>query len=346
MARRGDTAPIRPEERFDETRVAAYLGAHLPHLLGDGAIEFEQFPGGKANLTYLARCGDVEVVLRRPPLGPVAPKAHDMAREYRVLAALHGAYAKAPRAHHLCEDESVMGAPFFVMERRVGWVIRDRWPDDLTSAGTAPRTVASNLVDALAELHLVDHETIGLTRLGHPDGFVARQVAGWTDRWRRAREDDEPAMEAVSARLAASIPEPQAAVLLHNDFKLDNTMVGVDGAVVAVLDWDMATIGDPLVDLGTTLAYWGGPGPASAIAADSVMLGDAMSLDEVADRYATVSGFDPVDIDWYRALAMFRIAVIVQQIYIRYRRGQTSDERFAGLGGLVRPLAEGALELL
>jgi aminoglycoside phosphotransferase (APT) family kinase protein len=206
--------------------------------------------------------------------------------------------------------------------------------------------VAGNLIDALAELHRVDHGSLGLSDLGKPDGFVARQVAGWTDRWRRARDVDQPAMEEVSARLAGAIPRPQAAVLLHNDFKLDNTMIGDHGEVVAVLDWDMATIGDPLVDLGTTLAYWGGPGPASVIAADAVMLGESMTIDEVVDRYEAESGLDAAGIDWYRALAMFRIAVIVQQIYIRYRRGQTSDDRFAELGSLVSPLAEGALELL
>jgi aminoglycoside phosphotransferase (APT) family kinase protein len=341
-----DTAPIRPEERFDEDRVGAYLRDGLPDLIGDRVIHFEQFPGGKANLTYLARAGDVELVLRRPPLGPVAPKSHDMAREHRVLSVLHRVYPKAPRAYLLCEDGGVMGKPFFVMERRVGHVIRDRWPDELEADGVTPATVGGNLVDALGELHRVDHGALGLSDLGRPDGFAGRQVAGWTDRWHRAREDDEPAMEEVSARLADSIPPPQAAVLLHNDFKLDNTMIGETGEVVAVLDWDMATIGDPLVDLGTTLAYWGGPGPASVIAADSVMLGEAMTIDEVVARYEAATGFDVSGIDWYRALAMFRIAVIVQQIYIRYRRGQTSDERFAVLGSLVGPLAEGALELV
>lgn len=338
-----DTAPIRPDERFDEERVGAYLRERLRHVLGDAPVEFAQFPGGKANLTYLVRAGETELVLRRPPLGPVAPKAHDMAREYRVLSVLHAVYPKAPRAFLLCEDPAVMDKPFFVMERRRGHVIRDSWPPELADS---PRLVGENLVDALAELHRVDLEAIGLGDLGRPDGFVERQVSGWTQRWERARHEDVPAMEEVARRLGSSVPAPQAVALLHNDFKLDNTMVGSDGRIVAVLDWDMATIGDPLVDLGTMLAYWGAPGPAAAVAADSVMMGEAMSIAEVATRYAAATGFDVSSADWYRALGLFRVAVIVQQIYVRYLRGQTADERFAGLGALVEPLAEGALEIL
>jgi aminoglycoside phosphotransferase (APT) family kinase protein len=342
----GDTAPIRPDERFDEYRVATHLREHLPHLSGDTEIEFAQFPGGKANLTYLVRAGDTELVLRRPPLGPVAPKAHDMAREYRVLSVLHEVYPKAPQAFLLCEDPEVMEKPFFVMERRVGHVIRGAWPTELTAAEVGPRLVGENLVDGLAELHRVDPVAIGLGDLGHPEGFVERQVSGWTQRWHDARHEDLRAMDDVAARLASAIPAPQSVALLHNDFKLDNTMIGDDGRIVAVLDWDMATIGDPLVDLGTMLAYWGAPGPAAAVAAGSVMVGEAIPTAEVAARYADATGFDVSGVDWYRALGLFRVAVIVQQIYIRYLRGQTADERFAVLGDMVEPLAEGALELL
>jgi aminoglycoside phosphotransferase (APT) family kinase protein len=343
----GDTAPIRPEERFTESCVAAYLREHLPEMFGSAPITFEQFPGGKANLTYMARTGDLEVVLRRPPLGPLAPGAHDMGREYRVLSVLTDAYPLAPQAYHLCEDQTVMGAPFVVMERRVGHVVRSVWPSGLEVGPGFRRVVAEHLVDALADLHLVDHNAIGLGALGRPEGFVARQVAGWTDRWRRARHEDVPAMEGLAARLASSVPEPQRAVLLHNDFKLDNTMLADDGSIVAVLDWDMATVGDPLVDLGTMLAYWsGGDSVSSFAAADSVVLGDVMGIEEIARRYAARTGLDLTSVDWYRALALFRIAVICQQIYIRYLRGQTSDERFSGLGSVVPPMAQAALDLI
>ena len=343
-----DTAPIRPEERFDEERVAAYLAEHLPDLLGGGPIAFEQFPGGKANLTYLARCGDTEVVLRRPPLGPVAPGSHDMEREHTVLAVLHEAFPKAPRSYHLCTDPAVMGKPFFVMERRNGTVVRERWPSSLPDTTPFRRTVAEGLVDTLGELHAVDFVTLGLGGLGRPSGFVPRQVEGWSDRWEKAKEDDVPDMTRLAGRLADSVPVPQAATLLHNDFKLDNTMIAADGSIEAVFDWDMATTGDPLVDLGTTLVYWASPDDAifPLFAAETVMLHDVMGRDEIVARYAAASSLDLEEVGWYQALACFRIAVILQQIYIRYRRGQTSDERFASLGSLVLPIAADGLRLL
>jgi aminoglycoside phosphotransferase (APT) family kinase protein len=341
-----DTAPIRPDERFDEVRVEAFLRAEMPEAIGDLPVVFEQFPGGKANLTYLARAGNTELVLRRPPLGPLAPGAHDMTREFRVLSVLHRSYSKAPRAFVLCEDAGIMGAPFFVMERRHGHVVRESWPPGLEVDDAFRRQVGENLVDALAELHLVDHEALGLGDLGRPDGFVERQVAGWSGRWERAKHRDLPAMEEVARRLAAAVPVPQAATLLHNDFKLDNTMIDDGGSIVAVFDWDMSTTGDPLVDVGTTLAYWSGGGLGSFAAADSVMLGDAFGPPDIIERYADATGFDLAGIDWYRALGLFRIAVIVQQIYIRWVRGQTKDDRFEGLGELVPPMAEAAIELL
>jgi aminoglycoside phosphotransferase (APT) family kinase protein len=342
-----DTAPIRSEERFDEGRVAAYLSDRLPDVGPDTRIEFEQFPGGKANLTYLARIDGAEYVLRRPPLGPVAPGSHDMVREHRVLSVLHDAFALAPRAHHLCTDESVMGKPFFVMERRRGHVIRGRWPVGLDSSPAMKKTIAESMIDALASLHGVDFEAIGLGDLGRPDGFVGRQVEGWTDRWHRARKDDIPAMDELAAAIAEDPPAPQRAALIHNDFKLNNTMVGDDGRLVAVFDWDMSTIGDPFVDLGTTLSYWEGPPELAAVdPPDGVVLDDALSAAEIIDRYCDATGLDGSNIGWYRALASFRIAVIVQQIYIRYVRGQTTDERFAALGHIVEPIARAGLGAL
>lgn len=342
-----DTAPIRPDERFDEERVADHLRRNLPDLLGGSSIVFEQFPGGKANLTYLARAGDVELVLRRPPLGEVAPRSHDMAREYRVLSVLHSAFPQAPEALHFCGDPEVMGKPFFVMERRRGEVIREEWPPSVDGTEAGRRTVAGNLIDTLADLHLVDHVALGLGDLGRPEGFTTRQVEGWTERWIRAQHHEVPAMDALGERLLSRVPAPQRAVLLHNDFKLDNTMIGSGGDVVAVFDWDMATLGDPLVDLGTALSYWGGTGSKTRmVTSDATAPGVVMPAEEAARRYAVRTGLDLGELDWYRALGSFRIAVILQQIHIRWVRGQTRDERFAVLGDLVGPLAEGALESL
>jgi aminoglycoside phosphotransferase (APT) family kinase protein len=343
-----DTAPIRPEERFDEERVAAYLRAQLPDLVGGERVEFEQFPGGKANLTYLARAGDIELVLRRPPLGPLAPGSHDMRREFRVLSVLHRAYPPAPRAYLLCEDEAVMGSVFFVMERRRGRVIREAWPAALPDTNAFRRHVGEHAVDSLADLHLVDYAGLGLADLGRPGGFVERQVAGWTDRWRRARDDEIPAMEALAERLAARIPDPQQAVLLHNDFKLDNLMVDDEGRVVALLDWDMATTGDPLVDVGTAVAYWADRDDVMyhILGSQGYTLAGAMSKEDVIARYAARTGFEVSELGFYEALALFRIAVIVQQIHIRWRRGQTTDERFSVLGALVAPIADAALGIV
>jgi aminoglycoside phosphotransferase (APT) family kinase protein len=239
-----------------------------------------------------------------------------------------------------------MGKPFFVMERRTGHVVRGEWPEGIGADDRFRRTVGENLVDALAELHLVDHEALGLSDLGRPDGFVGRQVAGWADRWNRAKDHEVPAMDEAARRLAAAVPEPQAATLLHNDFKLDNTMIDERGAIVAVFDWDMSTTGDPLVDVGTTLAYWSGGGVASFAAADAVVLGDVIGPPDIVERYADATGFDLSGIDWYRALGLFRIAVIVQQIYIRWVRGQTRDDRFSRLGEIVPPMAAAAVDLL
>ena len=342
-----DTAPIRSEERFDEDLVADYLRSVIPEFGPAAPIEFSQFQGGHANLTYVVRGGDLELVLRRPPLGEVAPSSHNMAREHRVLASLHQTYPLAPQAFHYCEDPSIMGKPFFVMERRTGTVIRRSWPDHLPDDEPTKRVVGESFVDAVAALHGVDYEGLGLTDLGRPNGFVERQVNGWTDRWDRARHEAVPAMDELAAALAENIPSPQRASLIHNDFKLDNTMVGDDGRIVAVFDWDMSTIGDPLVDLGTTLAYWEGPPEVAVVAPlDGQVLGGVIDVREVVDKYERQTGLDCSNIDWYRALASFRIAVILQQIHIRYLRGQTADERFALLGAVVPPLAAAGLGFL
>lgn len=339
-----DTAPIRAEERFDEARVAAYLREHLPDVVGDAPLAFSQFPGGRANLTYCVRVGELELVLRRPPLGPVAPGSHDMAREYAVLSVLHRAYSKAPQAFLLCTDPEIMGAPFFLMERRRGMVVRERWPAALPGDDGFRLRLAGNVVDALAELHRVDYGALGLEGLGRPEGFAARQVTGWVDRWNRAKHEEVPAMEELGAWFPGAVPPPQAAVLLHNDFKLDNLIVSPDGEVVAVLDWDMATLGDPLIDLGATLAYWAEPGDGlyALLGSGGAALSGALPRSGVVARYAAATGFDVSDLAFYHAFGLYRVAVIVQQIYIRYRRGQTSDERFAVLGAMVPLLAEDA----
>ena len=343
-----DTAPIRPDERFDEARVTAYLRTNIGDLIGSDPIEFLQFPGGAANLTYLARTDAVELVLRRAPLGSVARGGHDMEREYGVLSRLWKAYRPAPRAYHYCEDSDVMGKPFFVMERREGLVVRLTWPPEIGSDKSIQRSVTENVVDGLAALHQVDPEAVDLGDLGRPEGFVPRQVDGWLHRWEAARTREVADMDRAAKLLLTMVPDPQATVLLHNDYKLDNTMVDGSGSLVAVFDWDMATRGDPLVDLGTLMAYWVDPdAPAyGALAGYGVPLAPVMSKREAADRYAEVTGRDVDRLPYYEGLALFRVAVIIEQIYLRYASGQTADDRFARFESAAPILARAAVMAL
>lgn len=347
MPTSGDTAPIRPEERFDEPRVAAYLRRNVAEFTGGEPIEFEQFPGGHANLTYLVRVANREYVLRRPPLGPVAPRSHDMTREFTVLRAVSRVLPQAPAAFHLCKEEGILGAPFFLMERRRGFVIRSRWPDGMPDTPEIRRRISEQFVDTLVDLHRVEHEAIGLGGLGRPDGFAERQVRGWAGRWEAAQTRQSESMDRLAEWLVGRVPEPQAAALLHNDYKLDNVMVDEAGQVVAVFDWDMATLGDPLMDLGTTLAYWSQPADQQfRVLMDNPLLsGGFMTRSDLVERYAAGTGFALSGLSWYEVFAFFKVAVIVEQIYARYLAGQTSDERFAGFGDKAEQLANAAMEL-
>ena len=344
----------RPDERLDTMRLEAYLRAHL--LGVGGPLSVRQFGGGKANLTYLVQFGDNEFVLRRPPLGPIPPGAHDMRREHRVLSALHQRFRLAPKSLLLCEDESVIGAVFLVEERRRGFVIRDDIPPEFAGRPQLNRRIGFALVDALAELHRVDPQAIGLGDLGRVEGYLERQLSGWTRRWQASLGGSEEAasrdgMAPVLRWLAGRLPGERGGALLHNDYRLDNCLLdGTDPArIAAVLDWDMCTQGDPLADLGYLLNYWVEPGddPAwRAIASMPTWRDGFPSRAEAIGRYAARSGRDVDDILWYQVFAAFKLAVIIQQIYIRYVRGQTRDARFAAYGRRVLGLAAKAGTLI
>jgi aminoglycoside phosphotransferase (APT) family kinase protein len=345
----GDTREVRRGEELDAGALAAYLRWHLSDsdiagLRLDADMQVSQFPGGHSNLTYLIRFGGAELVLRRPPLGPLPPRAHDMAREYRWLAALHPVFPLAPRPYLLCEDEAVLGCVFYVMERRRGLVVRNE--ESMPLAGHPPlrRRVSEAVVDTLAELHRVDVTAPPLAALGKPIGFLDRQVRGWTERWERSKIEPLAVMDSMALWLAAHQP-PDAldAAIVHGDFKLDNLLLDpLDPShVLAVLDWEMAALGDPLVDLGILLAYWTpleSSGPEDALTMVTGRDG-YLTRDELIDRYAAASGRDLTDVAFYEAFALFKIAVVVQQIYVRFRNGQTADPRFASLGNRVRELA-------
>jgi aminoglycoside phosphotransferase (APT) family kinase protein len=348
-----DVASVRPGEELDLGRVAAFLRAQLPGL--EGELEVLQFRGGHANLTFLLRfggggAGSRELVLRRPPFGRIAPGAHDMVREFKVLSRLWRLYPRAPRAFVLCEDETVIGAKFFVMERRRGLVIRESVPPEVDALPEGRRRAAFALVDAMVELHDVDVAAADLSDLGKPEGFVARQVSGWADRWQRAQKRDVPLFGRIHDKLVAALPESPAPTLVHNDLKLDNVMLDPSdpSRVVAVLDWDMTTLGDPLIDLGTLLGYWGETTDAGARAAVAGVSrsGGFPTRAEIAGRYAERRRVPLERMRWYEAFALWKTAVVLQQIYGRYARGETKDERFAPLGATALGLLDNAAESL
>jgi aminoglycoside phosphotransferase (APT) family kinase protein len=349
-----DTSPVRASEQLDWARLGDYLRAELPkHIAGfdaNASMEIEQFAGGHSNLTYLLRFGALELVLRRPPFGPVPPRAHDMARECHVLAAVHPHFPLAPRPYLLCDDPGVAGFTFYVMERRRGIVVRFDEPPELRDHIDRRRAVSAAMVDTLADLHAIDVAAHGLDALGKPAGFVARQIRGWTERWHGAKTSDLPEMEQLAAWLDARIPpDPPRATLVHGDFKLDNIMLDATQPekLVAVFDWEMSAVGDPLVDLGILLCYWvhvAGESHDSAVATVTARPG-WFSRDEILERYATRGNRGIDGIALFEVFAVFKLAVVIQQIYARYVRGQTDDPRFAALGKHVSMLAHKAASL-
>lgn len=359
-----DTRAVRTSEALDWPALTAYLRDRLPlqpafrERFAAGTLneplEVEQFGGGHSNLTYLLRFGSVGLVLRRPPIGPVPPRAHDMAREYRWLAALHPLFPLAPEPFLLCEDTAVIGSVFYVMERRRGVVIRHEEPPGVAGRPHVRQGISEALVDTLATLHDVDVRTSPLSTLGKPSGFVSRQVQGWTERWVRARTTDVPELEAAASWLAEHVPpDPGRPGVVHGDFKLDNVLLDTSDPtrVVGVLDWEMCALGDPLVDVGIFLGYWlARPGERAAGSPDALStVTDRpgwLSREALLERYATKSGRDLTGIGFYEAFAVFKLAVVLQQIYVRYVRGQTDDPRFAGLGDRVVRLGRRAVDLI
>lgn len=341
-----DTISVRPDERIDETRLAHYLRGRLTG--SEHPLTVRQFGGGAANLTYLLDYGEVEYVLRRPPLGPVAQSAHDMGREYKVLSVLYQAFPLAPRAFLYCDDLEVIGAPFFVMERHHGIVVRRKLPEQFATNPDAPRRMSEALADALAAFHAVDYAALGLSDLGHAEGFVSRQIEGWYNRWGKAKHEEVPDLETVYDWLRTHQPETTQFSLIHNDYKLDNVMLDADdpGRIVAIFDWDMCTLGDPLSDLGALLCYWTEPDDPPYLRQNAMMPTHPgfLTRAELVARYAEKSGRSVTDIRFYHALGLFRLTVIIAQIYIRFLRGQTQDQRFAAFGPMIPLLARAAKE--
>lgn len=322
---------VRAGEELDLTRLQPFLLEHFGH---SGPLSVEQFPSGHSNLTYLLKLGGREVILRRPPFGSKVRSAHDMAREYRVLSKLHAAYPVAPKALLYCDDLSVLNAPFYLMEPIRGMILRRDPPPGVPFPPETARRLSEAFLDNLARLHRLDYAAIGLADLGKPQGYLERQVKGWIERYHNSRTHDLPEVERISAWLTERMPASHDTALIHNDYKYDNVVLDPDDPtkIVGVLDWEMCTLGDPLTDLGTALAYWTDPQDPDELqeirSAPTTLLG-TLTRTQLVERYAVASGCDPGDMIFYLTFARFKVAVIIQQIYYRYAQGLTRDARFA-----------------
>jgi len=306
-----------------------------------GPIEVLQFPNGSANLTYLLRVGSHELVLRRPPFGQIAPGAHDMKREFKVLSRLWKPFDRAPRAYVFCDDHAILGADFFVMERRRGEVVRTAIPEAMRHHPDVGRRMALALVDAMVDLHALDPAACGLADLGKPEGFVDRQLSGWARRWELVRPDPGsshhaaiPPMEEFHRRLARSMPAPSRVSVVHNDLKLDNCQFTPSDPdrVTSIFDWDMTTLGDPLVDLGTLLNYW--PDPSDPEDAQRGTRPELARIGlpgraEIIERYRARTGANLAAVRWWEAFALWKTVVVVQQLHRRWVRGESTDPRMA-----------------
>ncbi|MDX6613351.1 MAG: hypothetical protein QOD75_2537 [Blastocatellia bacterium] len=354
-----DSTAVRAGEELDHAGLDGYLRAHLPEFDPTAAIAIEQFPGGHSNLTYLVRYADQEFVLRRPPVGPVARTAHDMPREFRLLSVVNPRFPLAPKPVLLCEDASIIGVPFYLMERRRGFIVRQKVPVQIGENLDLRQRLSETVVDTLVALHAVEIQRSGIVKVGKPEGFVTRQVHGWAERWQRSKTGELPEMDQVIVWLIDRIPAEAVneATIVHNDFKLDNLMIDEDdpARVVAVLDWEMSTVGDPLVDVGLLLTYWTmrgvkDSGDDSSKDANSSLRAVTngpgwLTRAQLIERYEKMTGRDLSRITFYETFARFKVAVVIQQIYFRFVQGQTRDERFRNLHGPVKELAREALAL-
>ncbi|MGI9264049.1 MAG: phosphotransferase family protein [Gammaproteobacteria bacterium] len=334
----------------DATTLRAYLAETLPDLRGE--ISVQRVTGGASNLTYIVTVGDTELVLRHPPFGTKAKTAHDMGREFKVLSCLQPVFRYCPRPLAYCADDTVLGEPFFVMEKLDGLILRRDLPDGFELTPGEARTLCQNLIDVHIELHNVDYRAAGLADFGKPAGYVERQVLGWNSRYQNARTDDVPDNDGLMAWLADNMPgDSDRSAVIHNDYKFDNVVLNADDGPVrisGVLDWEMATLGDPLMDLGCSLAYWveaGDPSPLMQARMMPTQLPGMMSRREILDYYRQKSGMAEIPFDFYYAFGLFRLSVIAQQIYYRYAKGETGDERFAHFGQMGAILSERAWEV-
>lgn len=334
----------RAGEELVSKKLQDYLRNKIPGF--DQEISIKQFPGGYSNLTYSIQAGNHEYVLRRPPFGANIKSAHDMEREFTVLTKLHEAgFTKVPDAVHLCADENVMGVKFYLMTRVRGVILRNRLPKDISLSEETFKSLSKATIDQLVKLHQINIYSSGLDALGKPDGYVQRQVEGWIKRYSNSQTDDITSINEVAAWMQKNIPTTTSTSFIHNDFKYDNIVLNPNDLtnIIAILDWEMATVGDPLMDLGTTLAYWAEASDPDALKPFNLtwMPGN-FTRKEVIEYYQQQSGTSIDNIVFYYAFGAFKVGVICQQIYYRYKQGLTKDPRFASLIYVIKACGENA----
>jgi aminoglycoside phosphotransferase (APT) family kinase protein len=338
---RDKAGSIRPGEELDLAKLEPFLRSHFQDEAGP--LNVTQFPSGHSNLTYGVQLGGRQMVLRRPPFGSKVKSAHDMGREFHVLSKLHDTYPAAPRVFLYCDDDSILGAPFYLMEPIRGIILRRDPPPGLPFKPETARRLCESFIDNLARLHNIDYASVGLADLGKPQGYLERQVRGWIGRYHGSKTHDLPEIEQISEWMQHNLPSTNGAALIHNDYKFDNVILDPSDLtkIIGVLDWEMCTLGDPLSDLGTALAYW-----VEAEDSDDLQklrwgptsYAGSMTRKELVELYAHVSERDVSNMVFYVVFARFKVAVIVQQIYYRYHLGLTKDPRFAAMPEVVRTL--------
>jgi aminoglycoside phosphotransferase (APT) family kinase protein len=333
---------IRKGEELNIDNLTAYLRENLSDF--GNSMEILQFPDGYSNLTYLIKNDHKEYVLRKPPVGANIKSAHDMGREFSVLSKLKPVYDKIPDPLLFCDDENIIGSPFYIMERVTGLILRKTIPEGLSLQANDLQFLSERAIDNLATLHTLDIESTGLITLGKPDGYVVRQVEGWTERYFNAETEEIPDMNTAAEWMKTNIPEDGKIAFLHNDYKYDNLVLDPESLEIkAVLDWEMSTVGDPLMDLGAALAYWAEPDVNPALKPFNLtwMKGN-FDREQVVNRYHEATNTNVEHIVFYYVFGCFKLGVIVQQIYARYKKGVTQDPRFTGLIHVVKACAENA----
>ncbi|MFE4897768.1 phosphotransferase family protein [Peribacillus butanolivorans] len=345
-----DTIPVRSGEELNLSTLEDFLRKNVLDLPNE-PLELQQFSTGYSNLTYQLKMGEWEAVLRRPPLGPVAPKAHDMKREHHILSSINPYFQAAPEPLLFSDDDSIVGSPFFLMERKHGVVIDSKFPEGVEPTSERCRQLSYVMVNMLADLHSIPYEKTGLAEISKPEGFIERQVHGWISRYERAKTDEIKGVGPLIDYLQKNIPQYSQTSIIHYDYKINNAMFNQNlNGMVGLFDWEMSTVGDPLADLGVALSYWTessdpelikfGLGQASVTTLDGFL-----TRQEFIEAYAVRSGRNVSNIDYYLTFGYFKLAVILQQIYYRYKKGQTNDLRFSKLGTMVKSLITHAAQV-